>query len=171
MLPAPPLIVHTSKLAQVRASAMSAADLERLRTTTAATSDSSPFKMAVRNVIAACRSSPLALAAYVRSGVVSALATSLTQVSWTASALSARFFAIARTHCTSGGVHVQQPLLLATLPDTAACLPASFPFAPRPRIAVRFVIVVRSVHASVASPVSSVPFPLCMSLSLRLLLL
>ena len=65
----------------------------------------------------------------------------------------------------------QQQLLLATLPDTAACLPATFPFAPRPRIAVRFVIVVRSVHASVASPVSSVPFPLCMSLSLRLLLL
>ena len=70
VLPAPPLIVHTSKLAQVRASAMSAADLERLRTTTAATSDSSLFKMAVRNVIAACRSSPLALAAHARSGVV-----------------------------------------------------------------------------------------------------
>ena len=55
-------------------------DIERLRTTTAQVSDSSPFKTSVRNIVAACRSSPLALAAYIRSGVVPALATCLTQV-------------------------------------------------------------------------------------------
>ena len=47
-----------------------AAELERIRTTTATTSDASPFRTAVRNIIAASRSSPLALAAYVRDGVV-----------------------------------------------------------------------------------------------------
>ena len=56
-------------------------DIERLCTTSGQTSDASPFRTAVRNIIAACRNSPLALAAYCREGVVPALATSLAQVS------------------------------------------------------------------------------------------
>ena len=54
--------------------------LERIRTTTVSTSDASPFRTAVRNIISGCRSSPLALASYARSGVIPILAGSLMQV-------------------------------------------------------------------------------------------
>ena len=55
-------------------------DLERLKTTSAQSADASPFRTAVRNIIAACRNSPLALATYCREGAVPVIATSLTQV-------------------------------------------------------------------------------------------
>ena len=57
-----------------------AASLQSLRATSSTTSDASPFRTAVRNIIAACRSSPLALASYCREGVVPVLATSFQQV-------------------------------------------------------------------------------------------
>ena len=56
-------------------------DLERLRTTTSQTSDASPFRTSCRNIITACRNSPLALANYCREGVLPALSISLNQVS------------------------------------------------------------------------------------------
>ena len=41
-----------------------AGSLQSLRSTSSTTSDASPFRTAVRNIIAACRSSPVALATY-----------------------------------------------------------------------------------------------------------
>ena len=54
-------------------------DVSRLLTTSAITADASQFRTTIRNIIAASRSSPLALASYCKEGVVPALATSLTQ--------------------------------------------------------------------------------------------
>ena len=39
------------------------------------TGDASPFRTAVRNVVAACKNSPVALASYCREGLIPALAT------------------------------------------------------------------------------------------------
>ena len=44
------------------------------------TGDASPFRTAVRNVVAACKNSPVALASYCREGLIPALATALPQV-------------------------------------------------------------------------------------------
>ena len=82
----------TGKPQQPRAGMTSRNDLERLISTTATTSDASPFRTAIRNVIAASRSSPLALAAYCKEGVVPALATSLTQVRASPWGMPGRFF-------------------------------------------------------------------------------
>ncbi|KOO27940.1 protein hecd-1 [Chrysochromulina tobinii] len=56
-------------------------DLDRLKSTNATISDASPFRTACRNIIAACRNSPLSLANYCREGTVPVLASSLIQVS------------------------------------------------------------------------------------------
>ena len=56
------------------------ADLERLRQASGTAGDASPFRTAVRNIIAACRNSPLALAAYCNNGVIPSLAAALQQV-------------------------------------------------------------------------------------------
>ena len=50
------------------------ADLERLRGASGTAGDASPFRTAMRNIIAACRNSPLALASYCQQGVLPALA-------------------------------------------------------------------------------------------------
>ena len=55
------------------------ADLERLRGASGTAGDASPFRTAMRNIIAACRNSPLALASYCQQGVLPALATALQQ--------------------------------------------------------------------------------------------
>ena len=54
------------------------ADLERLRGVSAV-GDASPFRTAARNIIAACRNSPLALASYCHQGVLPAVAAALQQ--------------------------------------------------------------------------------------------
>ena len=54
-------------------------DLERLRGASGTAGDASPFRTAMRNIIAACRNSPLALASYCQQGVLPALATALQQ--------------------------------------------------------------------------------------------
>ncbi|KAL1525929.1 hypothetical protein AB1Y20_020755 [Prymnesium parvum] len=56
-------------------------DLERLKGASLGGVDASPFRTAVRNIIAACRNTPLALAAYCREGVLPLLANALAQVS------------------------------------------------------------------------------------------
>lgn len=63
-----------------RATAMQRSDLDKIKAATSHTTDASPFKVAVRNIIAACRSSPVSLASYCKEGVVQVLAASLTQV-------------------------------------------------------------------------------------------
>ena len=66
------------------------ADLERLRQASGTAGDASPFRTAVRNIIAACRNSPLALASYCHQGVLPALAMALQQVNaptWLAASL------------------------------------------------------------------------------------
>ena len=56
-------------------------DMERLKNAVGASaSDASPFRTAVRNIIAACRNSPVALACYCREGVLQHLATAMQQV-------------------------------------------------------------------------------------------
>ena len=55
------------------------ADLERLRGASGTAGDASPFRTAMRNIIAACRNSPLALASYCQQGVLPALAAALQQ--------------------------------------------------------------------------------------------
>jgi len=55
------------------------ADLERLRGASGTAGDASPFRTAMRNIIAACRNSPLALASYCQQGVLPALAVALQQ--------------------------------------------------------------------------------------------
>ena len=58
-------------------------DLERLKGASAGgVSDASPFRTAVRNIIAACRNSPIALASYCREGVLPHLAAALLQVAY-----------------------------------------------------------------------------------------
>ena len=54
-------------------------DLERLKGASLGGFDASPVRTAIRNIIAACRNSPLALAAYCREGVVPLLANALAQ--------------------------------------------------------------------------------------------
>eukprot|EP00967_Tisochrysis_lutea_P000066 scaffold102_cov27-Tisochrysis_lutea.AAC.1 len=57
-------------------------DLSRLHAAASATahSDASAFRTAVRNIVAACRASSLALAAYCREGVLGHLAAAMPQV-------------------------------------------------------------------------------------------
>ena len=56
-------------------------DLERLRNAASSgVSYASPFRTAVRNIVAACRNSPAALASYCRAGVLGHLATAMQQV-------------------------------------------------------------------------------------------
>ena len=73
------------RLSAERAELMSAAavqkDLERLRNAASSgVSYASPFRTAVRNIVAACRNSPAALASYCRAGVLGHLATAMQQV-------------------------------------------------------------------------------------------
>ena len=70
----PSLMQHAVSPAAVRT------DLERLKGASLGGVDASPFRTAVRNIIAACRNSPLALAAYCREGVLPHLANALGQV-------------------------------------------------------------------------------------------
>ena len=57
------------------------ADLDRLQgAANHAVSDASPFRTAVRNIVTACRNSPLALASYCRAGLLVHLPTALIQV-------------------------------------------------------------------------------------------
>ena len=80
------------------------ADLARLREVTG---DASPFRTAVRNIIAACRNSPLALAAYCNNGVVKSLAAALQQVR-----LAHPWHQHAATRRQSPDRHVERPFLL-----------------------------------------------------------
>ena len=78
------------------------ADLARLREVTG---DASPFRTAVRNIIAACRNSPLALAAYCHQGVLPSLAAALQQVR-----LARPWHWHAATHRQLPDSHLSRPL-------------------------------------------------------------
>lgn len=74
-------------------------DLDRLKSTNATISDASPFRTACRNIIAACRNSPLSLANYCREGTVPVLASSLIQVRWFAERIAAARFSHIQPAC------------------------------------------------------------------------
>jgi hypothetical protein len=74
---APPVAQSTLSMPPSAHSAR--ADLERLRGASGTAGDASPFRTAMRNIIAACRNSPLALASYCQQGVLPALAAALQQ--------------------------------------------------------------------------------------------
>ena len=76
-------------------------DLDRLKSTNATISDASPFRTACRNIIAACRNSPLSLANYCREGTVPVLASSLIQVWWFAERMAAARFSHIQPACAA----------------------------------------------------------------------
>jgi hypothetical protein len=76
-------------------------DLDRLKSTNATISDASPFRTACRNIIAACRNSPLSLANYCREGTVPVLASSLIQVRWFAERIAAARFSHIQPACAA----------------------------------------------------------------------